>query len=464
MALNYKTVSLLCFSFAVGLRLLLWWCNPPQNAFDDHFEPIFMIMNTGAIPDATACWQCYHPPVFYWVSAMIGKAALNIGADQPQLMKLLQFLPCLYGILTVGLVYLILARLPLSNFSRFVPFSAVCFLPRHIYMSAMNSNDSMSYLFVALSVYLLLVAIRNRLSPPILALVSLATAITLFTKFTAYIMLPALAAAFASLHFRRAAIPGKKVLASFIMTLLLPASLLSIYLVSNTMRYSSPLPWNVKNADPSFNQPKDTERLDFLSFKPWDSINSPILVPGKIHSFWTMVYGGMWYDNEPKFLVYLDRDLVWWKHYLYGWINGVEKYPGDNPSMKPLTKAIGSGLVVLGLFPLSLIFTGIYRYVSGRQEHSSELQEADHAKLIIFPALLISNVTGIVALAIRLPVFSAAKASYFLCSLPAFAVFIGLGAMSWERTIALKYTILTVTGLIGALVILHILQIAQALL
>src|SRR5438477_12380037 len=92
------------FLFCAGalLRLLLCWFNPPQNAFDDHYEPIFLIMQTGATPPKHACFQCYHPPVFYWISAIIGHIASSRRISVPHMMKLLQFGCCFYGITTFG--------------------------------------------------------------------------------------------------------------------------------------------------------------------------------------------------------------------------------------------------------------------------------------------------------------------------------------------------------------------------
>jgi hypothetical protein len=81
----------------------------------------------------------------------------------------------------------------------------------------------------------------------------------------------------------------------------------------------------------------------------------------------------------------------------------------------------------------------------------------------IFPVLLIGNTVGIIALALRLPVFSAMKASYFLNSLPAFAVFLSLGLMSYEKNKRLKWIIVTLFGVIFALVSLHILHIFLSL-
>src|SRR5271157_1100295 len=227
--LNYNSLAVLFFLFAVILRVLLWWVNPPGNAFDNHFEPILLIMKFGAIPAKNACWQCYHPPVFYWVSAMIGNIAVNMWVKLLDILKLLQFISCLYGILTVGMIYLILSKLPLSDFSRLIAFGTVCFLPRHIYMSAMNSNDTISYLFVALSIYLLLIAIERKLSLLILLTTSIVISITLFTKYTSYVLLPIIVISFVLLFYNGLIVPRKKVAASLILILIVPVTVLTLY-------------------------------------------------------------------------------------------------------------------------------------------------------------------------------------------------------------------------------------------
>ena len=462
MGLNYKLLAVLFFLFAIVLRVLLCWSNPVSNAFDNHFEPVFLIMKFGTIPAKNACWQCYHPPVFYWVSAMIGNIALSMGVNFPQVLKLLQFISCFYGILTVGIIYLILGKLPLSDFSRLIAFGTVCFLPRHIYMSAMNSNDTISYLFVALSIYLLLIAIERKLSLLILLMASIVISITLFTKYSSYVVLPIILTSFVLLFYNGLIVPRKKVAASLILILLVPVTILSLYLISNIKNYGSPLPWNVTQLDPSLTQPRDDSRLDFISFKPWESINTPIMVPGKMHSFWTLVYSGMWFDNEPKFLHFLDSNHDWWKHY-NAWLRGEKGFPGNNHSMSILTKLTGSGIIAFGLFPLLLMIYGFYNYFRGSWKSWTNAKGMDVVKMSIFPALLFSNAAGIIALALRLPVYSIMKASYFLNSLPAFAVFLSLGLMPCEKNNKLKWTIVIVFGALFALVSLHILHIFQSL-
>jgi 4-amino-4-deoxy-L-arabinose transferase-like glycosyltransferase len=458
--LNYKWLAFLFFSVAVILRILLCLLNPPDNFFDNHFEPIFLIMTSNTIPDMNACFQCYHPPVFYWASAMLGNAAIKMGVTYPQLLKLLQLISCLYGILTVGVIYLILGKLPLSDFSRLIAFGTVCFLPRHIYMSAIHSNDTISYLFVALTIYLLLIVIERRLSPLILLVTSLVISITLFTKYTAYVVLPIVLVVFASLYYKHMIVPRKKVLLSFISILLIPLAVLSVYWISNMENYGSPLPWNTNILDPSLTQPRDDSRLDFFTFKPWESISTPIIVPGKMHSFWTLLYNGMWFDNEPKFLYFLDTNRAWWDHY-YAWLRGEEIFPGDNPLMSGLTKLSGAGLMAFGLVPLLLIMSGFYHYVRDSWKMGTEANAMETVKMSIFPALLLSNAAGIVAIAVNLQVYSAVKASYFLNSLPAFAVFLSLGLLPCERNEKVKWGILIAFGILFTLVSFHILHIVR---
>jgi hypothetical protein len=462
MRVNYKTVALSFFLLGTVLRILLCWANPPGNAFDNHFKPIFMIMESGTLPAKDACWQCYHPPVFYWGSAMIGNAAVAMGATFPILLKLLQFISCFYGILTLAIIYLILRKLPLSGFSRLIALGTICFLPRHIYMSAMNSNDTISYLFVSLSIYSLFLAIERKLSPFILLVASIVISITLFTKYTSYVVLVIILTTFGLLFYKRLLVPRRKVVLSLILILLIPMTLLSVYWVSNMKHYGSPLPWNVSQLDPSLSQPRDSSGLDFISFTPWDSLSTPIIVPGKMHSFWTLVYSGMWFDTEPKFLYFLDSNQDWWKDY-YAWLRGEKGFPGDNLSMSSLTTLTGSGLTALGLLPLLLIIFGFYNYFRGRWKPRTETKGMDGVRMSTFPALLLSNAAGVIALAIRLPVYSAMKASYFLNSLPAFAVFLSLGLMPCENNKTLKWTIMVVLGFLFALVSLHILHIVLSL-
>jgi hypothetical protein len=451
---HYKVLVTIVLFFSVAIRLLLYWVNPPGNSFDNHFEPIFMIMNTGCTPAKDACFQCYHPPVFYWISALVGDSAKNFGLTLNGLTKLLQFLPCLYGVLSLWVWYLIAEKLPLSGFARFFAFAAACILPRHVYMSAMNSNDTLSYLLVSVCVYLLLVIVEERLSVRKLAALSVAITLAVFTKYTAFAILPTACAVFAAAFSRRLIQRSKRNCLLVCIAFLLPLTMLTSYMVHNTRRYGTALPWNVTLYDPSVDRPRDPGGISFVTFKPWEEIEAPILAPGRLNSFWTMLYGGMWFDTEPYFVSYLDTDSGWWDRY-YDWYRGKGAFPGENHGQSRITRWCGSSLETLGLVPLALVMIGLCRYFRGKKAFLAESAARTEVVLTLLPLLFLCNAAGIVALTLKLPVYNSIKASYLLNSVPFFMVFMGFGAGWAEKSRIGTVTVPVCIGLLFLFSLVH---------
>jgi hypothetical protein len=77
----------------------------------------------------------------------------------------------------------------------------------------------------------------------------------------------------------------------------------------------------------------------------------------------------------------------------------------------------------------------------------------------IYPVLLISNTLGIVAIVIKRPVYSVMKASFFLTSMPAFAIFLGIGLMSIEKRKIIRYVTVIIFIALFSIVCLHIIHI-----
>jgi hypothetical protein len=135
--------------------------------------------------------------------------------------------------------------------------------------------------------------------------------------------------------------------------------------------------------DPSKTQPRDDGGLSYFNFKPWVNLETLIIRPGKLSSFWTLLYSGFWFDTEPKFLYFLDSNKVWWNQY-YAWLRGERNFPGDNPSMSILTKAEGAVLISLGLLPLTLIILGGYRCLAGLRSSIATANSIELTKMSIF--------------------------------------------------------------------------------
>lgn len=459
---EYPLLTFLLFGLAVILRLLLCSQNPPANSFDDHYEPISLIMKTGEIPRKDACFECYNPPVFYSIAAVTANTLRTLGFSVDAVQKALQFQNCFYNILTLLVVYLILKKFSyLTEFSRHIAFGSICFLPRHIYMAAMFSNDNLGYLGVAVCTYLMLVTLERR-EPWWLfaALLSMAASLTVFVKYTGFVVLPMIAIAYITLAARKTDERRNRPFAKMFIALLPPLILLGSYMFINYKDYGDVLPWNDKFLDTSKIQPRDDERLNFISFTPWQYVREPLQIPGQLHSFWTLIYTNAWFDTEPKFLHYTDWDKDWWPKY-WAWRTGESTFPEAQIPLSMETRTLAVGLLTLGLIPLFMVVAGVIQsfpeFFAGK-DHWMPIEK--YFPLLI---LLASNTAIVVWLTLKAPVFSSMKASYFLSSLPAFGVFTAHGVKLFENRHWARYLISCTLIMLVIFTSVHIMHIAWSI-
>lgn len=460
---SYNTIIWLLFGLGAGLRLLLFWANPPDNAYDNHFEPIFFIMKYGFVPPLDACWQCYQPPLFYYLSAQIGEILVKVGASDFQVMKALQSLSCIFDISNLIVIYLILKKLPLSGFSRLIAFATVCFLPVHIYMAAIHSNDTITYFLVSVCLYLAIEVIDTKFSLLVSTALGIALTLTLFTKYTALSVLPAISAVWVVTFFFSAPIvPRKKIVTSFLLAMLIPIIIISYQARTNEIQYGKPFPMNIDFFEKKHNQvPGDN--ISFLSFKPLDAIVEPILSPLNVKSFWTVIYGRMWFDMEPKFLYFTDNYPEWWKRY-FDYLHGTNPiWPGIG--LSSTTLLLGAILIVLGLLPLILIVLGGLYWLFGYEGSDNIVEnKTQRVKAAILLTLFICNAAGIVMFTSKYPVFSFMKASYFLNSLASFAGLLGAGILILEKRRIFRIIFTGYFSFLYLVVTFHILLISASLL
>lgn len=461
MKLHYKVSILTLFILGAGLRLSLYWLNPPFNTSDNHFEPIFFIMQHGAIPDKDVCWECNQPPLFYVISGLVGYLVTRFGASGAQLLKVLQFITCLCSILTLPLIHRILRKFPLSDFSRIIAFGTVCFLPRNIYMSAIHSNDTISYMFVAICVYLLLIAIDKKFSPVWLISLSIFTALTIFTKYTALVVIPMIISVFGLAFIWGHPVYRKRIFGLFVLVLLIPISLLGARMFSNFTKYGNPLPTNLEISNIKLRQIPGGG-INYYNFKPWEVINTPILSPENVESFWTLIHGRMWFDMESKFLYFTDPNSDWWSRY-YGYLNGKYlDFPYPHP-LSALTLFIGSSLIAMGLIPLALTLFGFVHFLVGKRALWVREVREGTMKILMLSVLFLFNAAGIIIHATKFPFYSHMKAAFMLNSLPAFAVFLGSGIMITEKHRIARWVVAIFFISLFSLVTIHILEVIKSL-
>jgi 4-amino-4-deoxy-L-arabinose transferase-like glycosyltransferase len=424
------------------IRLALWWRNPVANSFDDHYEPVRLIFQSGAIPGKLDCFQCFHPPVFYALAAALAKGLLGIGLDGAAMVKTLQLLNCAFGIATLVVLYALLRRLPVSAFARLVAFSLVVFLPRHIYMSAMFANDAAAVFFVAVSAYLAVRFLQGSDRWGISVAMAGAATAGVFTKYTALAALPMIAVA---VGMRLAATPrDPRLAARAAVAVLVPVAILGLAMASHARTYGAVLPDNTALYNPIAKQPRDVPSgVTFTTFEPWRFIAHPILRPGQLSSFWTLLHAGLWFDTEPRFGIYLGSRMGWNEY--YAWLNGNRPYPGAPAPEEHMH--LGSALEAFGLAWLLLGLAGAAELVRRRPVTRETIP------LVV---LLVFTVVGVGYLTLKLPVFAAMKASYLLGAVPAFAALTALGAERLERYRVLRDTLSAVVAAFAVLVIAHV--------
>jgi 4-amino-4-deoxy-L-arabinose transferase-like glycosyltransferase len=408
-----RALLLIIVLVASGLRLALAWVNPPQNAHDDHFEVVDLILRNGEVPRKDACFECYHPPVFYVSMAVVARAAGALGVDAR---KAAQLANCALGVLAVWVLYLIAQALPVSPAARGVALAFIALQPASIYASAMFSNDVAAQLFMTVAAYLLLRVMMGDRRWLTTSGLTAATLAGLFTKYTALALLPGIAAALALLAMRRVPRPQ---LARVGLAFLVPALALGAAMVMNVRDHGVPLPSNRAIYDPATDQARDAPGgIELLTFKPWQFVAHPQLAPGQLDSFWTVLNASAWFDVHPRFLVFGGDRAAWAR--FYAWLRGSGPY---SPSpVSPTHMALGSCLEILGLCALALAATGAASVVQRRC--------LDDVPVLTVTAC---SIAGIVLLARMFPVFSSLKAAYLLGALPGFGMLLARGAEALAR-------------------------------
>jgi hypothetical protein len=288
----------------------------------------------------------------------------------------------------------------------------------------------------------------------------MAASLTVFVKYTGFVVLPMIALACLAQATRKSAEGRKKPFAIMFIALLPPLLLLGSYMITNYKDYGNTLPWNEKFLDTSKIQPHDVEPLNFISFTPWHYIREPVQIPGQLHSFWTLIYTNAWFDTEPKFLHYTDWDKGWWTQY-WSWRTGESTFPAAQIPLSRVTRILAVGLLTFGLIPLFMVAAGMIRcFREALAGKDCSMAAEKYFPLFI---LLASNTAIVIILTLKAPVFSSMKASYFLSSLPAFGLFTAHGVQLFENRHRAGYLLSITLIMLVLFTSVHVMRIAWAI-
>lgn len=444
-----------------ALRIALFGAWPPGAAYDDHFAPIQIILHEGRLPVATDCWECYQPPLYYVLASGVyvaAERAVRSAATESETIesirgemslatmagqRAVQALSLLAGCATLFACLGVLrcfrricpqcgvatassgesSRAPtagcdasgaaLSPRIEALCVGVVAFLPQHLYMSAMATNDALTYLIVTLAVYVSLRALETGLPTRRCALAGALAGAAVLSKAYGMVVAAAVCASFLVWSWR--ARGGAWTALRPLLVVGFATAAIGVWpAYRNLATFGRPIVDNFDFFDTPmrFQPPGSVGQTNFVSLRFGDLLRRPWLHVSHANSFATELYGRFWWDYEG-FRTSLARYGPWRQR----WNMAQRRYPAWNEArwrllldytdadVPPRFALIARVSYVAALPLTAATIGGLLVLVARSLRH---------------PAVLLVTLNGVLSLliplvqTIRLPHFSAMKAAFAL--------------------------------------------------
>ena len=282
--------------------------------FDASFnwQYIEMLLDSWALPAPDAGWSTAHPPFYYYLSAAVTRAIGEPGRN-PSVITL-RLLSSAIGLIPVGLAFVMVRRFDPQNLLRaLIAGALILFLPLHIYMSAMLSEEILTMSLISL--VLVGVALDASEEPasqsPLsrMAWLGLLAGLAFLTKLTGALVIVAAAGAYLIMGWR------EKRLSATLPKVSLLVGVASVvggwFYVHNLVTYGYLYPHGLSTHQIMFAMPPgDRQILDYFRL-PLALITDPqILNPDLQRSIWGSTWLTMWFDGHRHFLPIQNPDVT----------------------------------------------------------------------------------------------------------------------------------------------------------
>jgi hypothetical protein len=367
-----------------------------------HLDYVKYVATRHRLPLATEGWQMFQPPLFYLLEAPI-YALLSPRYGNDVVIDAMRVLPLLCGLAQIEIVYRVSrAVFPQSEDLQAIATVVGGLMPMQIYISQVIGNEplvgSLTALVTCLCIGLLMEPARERRAS-FFVLIGVIWGLAILSKVTPLLLAPLLLAslllASLAMHWRHS---GQALRQGLVRAaLVFGACFLTCgwYFMRNWAALGKPF------AAGSFDPVAEQNWWQFPSYRTWDQLTSfgTSLSHPINHEVWSL--GGGLYST------------LWLDGFVSGTLAPPEAFPWN-------LRWVLAG-AWLGLVPMGFLLA------SPATCWRSEFRPARWAMLFALSAIGI-YLAAVVDLYIRLPVYSACKATYLLGLLPCIAVLAAAGA------------------------------------
>ena len=373
---------------AIGLRFRNAWVYPLDMGFDaqGNWAYIDSLRSFGVLPDPETTWSAAHPPLFYALSAAL---SFVLGHPDPHAVVIAtRFFSTAVGLGAIGAIMVWVRRFDPSQPERaWLSGALVLFLPVHIYMSAMLSEEILVSSLTTFVVLGVLTDLRGDSGVARAWLWGGLAGLALLTKLSGLLVVIAAGGAYLL-----AGWTGRGGMWGAVRGLALGLGAFCTggwFYVYRWWARGYFYPSGLEVHRIMFEMPPGQRTLaDYFSF-PFSSLTgSDLLSAELIHSVWGSTYATIWFDGHRHFL------------------------PLEAPGLMLAGVVIG----VLGLIPTGAFLIGSVRGVRRMMRKANAIDG-------LLLGLIALNVAGYVLFTWRNPWFATLKGSFLLGLAAPFAIY-----------------------------------------
>ena len=374
---------------------------PPRWGFDAMFNERYvrLLMESWTLPAPDTDWSTAHPPLYYYLSAAIGRTLGH--TDSLMTIVPTRLAGTLAGLATIALAVALVRRVdPECPRRALLAAALLLFLPVHIYMSAMLNEEILASAFVSLALVGTAWPLakqsrdRNWLRA---AGIGFAAGLALLTKLSGALVAIAAALCYGLEGLRCRRLPAALRCVAVIGGVALVVG--GWYYLRNLALYGYLYPQDLATHSVMFEMPPGTRSIGDYFRIPLATWTDPQpLAPDLLHSIWGATYMSAWHEGHGHFL------------------------PANNPT----AKRMGTLILVLALLPTAAFVAGIGRGA----RRALRAPEGPDTPLLLLVAL---TAAGYVAFTWGNPWFVTVKASYLLGLSVPFAFYASEMLASWTE-------------------------------